>query len=183
MTEAFRNMSREEAERFMKGNEHPMRKVAAGMVGSRPMIDLGCGRGIDIKNLYTKNQYTGIDCSAELIEVARRDNPDYDFEVCDLINWVDLSHEDSINVGVMISVLEHMETLELAQYAYRQARHACKELLIGWHCPPHYPKTSIIQVQAELTSPINQNHYAEGTFHGAIRIIPIRGGELWSVRG
>ncbi len=182
MTEVFANMTKEEAERSMKENDHPMRKVAAGMVGSRPVVDLGCGKGIDVSKLYMEEQYMGIDCSHELIEIAIRNNLGYEFEVSDLVNWVDLHPEDSINVGVMISVLEHMESLEVAQHAYRQARHVCKELLVGWHCPPHYPTTEIIQVQAELNSSIHQNHYAEGTFNGAVRVIPVRGGELWSVR-
>jgi len=183
MTRVFADMTSEEAERFMLGNDHPMRKIAAGMVGSRPVVDLGCGRGIDVSELYTKEQYKGLDCSWELLKIAKRDNPNYDFRHRDILPFLGQREENQIHVGVMISVLEHVESLELAQAIYIQARRACKELLIGWHCPPHYSTTEIIQVQAELKSPINQNHYAEGTFYGAIRITPVLGGELWSVRG
>lgn len=182
MTDVFEHMTSEEAERFMKGNDHPMRKIAAGMVGSRPVVDLGCGKGIDVSSLYMKEQYKGLDCSWELLKIAERDNPGYDFRYRDILDFLRQREENEIHVGVIISVLEHVETLELAQAIYIQAKRACKELLVGWHTPPHYPTTEIIQVQAELTQPIHQNHYAEGTFNGAVRVIPVRSGELWSVR-
>jgi len=182
MTEVFANMTNEEAERFMAGNDHPMRKVAAGVVGHRPVVDLGCGSGIRVKELYNVQQYLGIDCSKELIKIAHMNNPKYMFEVYDILHFLEKSDTDGINVGVMISVLEHVESLKIAQGIYNEARRVCKELLVGWHCPPHYPTTEIIQVQAELYKPIHQNHYAEGTFHGAVRVIPVQGGELWSVR-
>jgi SAM-dependent methyltransferase len=182
MTDVFANMTSEEAERFMKGNEHPMRKVAAGMVGSRPVVDLGCGRGIDIDKLYTPEQYLGIDCSEELIRIAERDNPRHAFGTCSIFDYLAFDDDNEKPIGVMISVLEHVESLEIAQELYNDARRVCKELIVGWHTPPHYPKTRIIQVKCELNSPIHQNHYAEGTFHGAVRVIPVLGGELWSVR-
>jgi len=183
MTDVFRDMTSEEAERFMLGNEHPMRKIAAGMVGSRSVIDLGCGRGINISKLYDVRQYSGIDCSPELITVAKKDNPEYSFQVYEMFSFLKTASKNSIQVGLTVSVFEHLESLELAQEIYERARYVCRELLVGWHTPPHYPTTEIIQVQAELDKPIHQNHYAEGTFHGAIRITPVLNGELWSVRG
>lgn len=182
MTEVFANMTKEEAERFMAGNDHPMRKVAAGMVGSRPVVDFGCGRGIGVDKLYAPDQYFGIDCSKELIKVAKRDNPRHTFHTSTIFDFLTFDSDNEIVVGLMISVLEHVESLKIAQELYNDARRVCRELIVGWHCPPHYEKTEIIQVQAELSSPIHQNHYAEGTFHGAVRVIPVQGGELWSVR-
>lgn len=182
MSEMFANMSAIEAERFMKGNDHPMREVAAELVGDRVVVDFGCGRGIDIDKLYTPYQYFGIDCSEELIKIARRDNPKYEFYTSTIFDYLAFDDYDEIPVGVMISVLEHVESLEIAQELYNDARRVCKELLVGWHTPPHFPTTEIIKVQAELTSPINQNHYKEGSFHGAVRSIPVQGGELWVVR-
>lgn len=182
MTDVFKNMSAEEAERFMKGNNHPMRRVAAGVVGRRPVIDLGCGRGIDISALYTPDQYIGIDCSKELIKIARRDHPRHEFHTSSIFKFLVFHEDSSIAVGLMLSVLEHIENLKKAQDIYNQARRVCRELIIGWHCAPHYPKTEIIQVQAELETPIHQNHYAEGTFDEAVRVIPVQSGELWVVR-
>jgi SAM-dependent methyltransferase len=181
MSEPFANMTEEEAERFMKGNTHPMREVAAELVGNRWVFDLGCGKGIGVSSLYKSTHYMGVDCSEELIKIAIRDNPDYLFIVNDIHGLIDFAPDNSFPVGVMVSVLEHMESLEAAQRLYNEARRVCEELLVGWHTPPHYSATEIIQVQAELSSPINQNHYKEGSFHGAVQIIPVLSGELWVI--
>lgn len=178
----FKNMTEAEAERFMLGNVHPMREIAAGQVGDRTVLDLGCGRGIKVKALYTSGQYLGIDYSQELIKIARRDNPGYHFQTYDILDFIETFPKGDIQVGVMVSVLEHVSSLEEAQDIYNEAKRVCKTLLVGWHCPPHYPETSILKVQAELDSPMNQNHYEEGTFHGAIRVIKVKAGELWVVR-
>lgn len=182
MTEPFTNMTEVEAERFMKGNTHPMREVAAELVGDRWVFDIGCGKGIRVSSLYKSTHYMGVDCSEELIKIAVRDNPSYLFIFNNIHGLIDFVPDNKFPVGVMISVLEHMESLEAAQRLYNEASRVCKELLVGWHHPPHYPKTKILQVQAELNSPIYQNHYAEGTFNGAVQVIPVRSGELWVVR-
>ena len=178
----FKNMTEAEAERFMLENIHPMREIAATHAGDRTVLDMGCGRGIMVKDLYSKEQYTGIDCSNELIKIAHRDNPGYHFQTYDIIDYIGHLGKDELQVGVMVSVLEHISSLEEAQDIYNEAKRVCKTLLVGWHCPPHYPTTSILRVRAELDSLMHQNHYAEGTFHGAIRVITVRLGELWIVR-
>jgi trans-aconitate methyltransferase len=181
MTEPFANMTAVEAERFMKGNTHPMREAAARMVGERYVIDLGCGKGIGVSELYTSDQYFGIDCSHELVNIARRKNVGYIFRVSDILSYFKDMRTNSIQVGIMISVLEHVSSLETARSIYNEAERVCEELLVGWHHPPHYSETKILQVQAELDNPIYQNHYAEGTFDGAVEVIPVRAGELWVV--
>ena len=178
----FKNMTEEEAERFMLGNTHPMREIAASHAGDRQVLDLGCGKGIKVSELYTKEQYFGIDCSKELIKIAQRDNSGYIFQNYHIVEFIGDLAKNSIPVGVMVSVLEHVPSLEEAQDIYNEVKRVCETLLVGWHCPPHYPETSILKVQAELDSLMHQNHYKEGTFHGAIRIIKVRLGELWIVR-
>lgn len=175
-------MSPAEAERFMAGNKHPIREAAARAVNGRPVLDLGCGRGIRIRELYGQDQYRGIDCSEELIRVARRDNPGYSFETADILQFLSGYPGKSVPVALMVSVFEHLPSLELAQAIYNEARRVSGELLIGWHMPPHYPETVILQVKADLDRPIWQNKYREGSFGGAIQIGKVGLAELWTVR-
>ena len=181
MTYPFTDMTEEEAEIFMAGNAHPIRELVAERVGSRKIIDFGCGRGIGIKDLYMKEQYIGLDCSEELIKIAKRDNPDYHFTSIELPHALSNIVDDTYEVGIMVSVLEHVPSLSLAQSIYQEARRVCRDLYVGWHCAPHYPETKIIQVQAELDNLMYQNHYAEGSFHGIRRVEKIALAELWTV--
>ncbi len=183
LCEPFASMSSAEAERFMAGNKHPIREAAAQAVGDRQVLDLGCGRGIRICELYKPDQYRGIDCSAELIRVARRDNPGYSFATADILQFLALVPDKSVEVVLMVSVFEHLPSLELAQRIYSESRRVSEELLVGWHTPPHYSQTRILQVQAELDRPIWQNQYKEGSFDGAVQIGKVQLAELWTVRG
>jgi hypothetical protein len=81
----------------------------------------------------------------------------------------------------MVSVLEHVPSLEKAQEIYRHARRVAKELLIGWHTPPYYQETKIIQIMAELNKPIWQNHYKRGSFDEPSSISSVLSAELWTV--
>ncbi len=177
-------MSAAEAERFMAGNCHPIREAAAAAVGDRQVLDLGCGRGIRIRDLYKPGQYRGVDCSKELIRIARRDNPGFTFVSSDMLDYLEGVADKSASTILMVSVFEHLPSLELAQAIYAQARRAAQELIIGWHTPPHYRETKILQVQAELDRPIWQNHYKEGSFDAAeVHIGKVGLAELWQVRG
>ncbi len=181
--EPFASMSSAEAERFMAGNKHPIREAAAQAVAGRQVLDLGCGRGIRICELYTREQYCGVDCSPELIRIAQRDNPGFSFETSDILQALGRLADKSVPVALMVSVLEHLPSLELAQKIYAAARRVSEELLVGWHTAPHYAQTKILQVQAELDRPIWQNQYREGSFDGAVQIGKVQLAELWTVHG
>ncbi|MSZ77590.1 MAG: methyltransferase domain-containing protein, partial [Actinobacteria bacterium] len=57
----------------------------------RRVVDLGCGPG-NLTALLARRwpgaSVTGLDSSPEMIEAARRDEPQVDFEVVDLRDWV-----------------------------------------------------------------------------------------------
>lgn len=175
-------MSAAEAARFMAGNNHPIREAVAGKVAGRWTVDLGCGRGIKIKKLYRVHQYFGIDCSPELVAIARRDNPGYSFKVMGILDYLRPMRDKALRCASMVSVLEHVPSLEIAQEIYSEARRVAQELFVGWHTPPHYAETEIIQVKAELDKPIWQNHYKEGSFSGAVEVSRVQSAELWTVR-
>lgn len=185
MTEPFASMTAEEAERFMATKfGHPIRDAAAKIVGPRPVVDFGCGRGIRISELYAPEQYIGIDCSLELVKLARKANPDHEFRVCGIEQWLVLASPREVPFGLMISVLEHVDSLETAQRIYRMAADACKELLVGWHHPPIYTRTQILKVPCELNHPENQNHYKAGSFDAEelqVERQEVAGAELWRV--
>ena len=44
------------------------------------VIEFGCGTG-RLAQFFSKRRYTGVDISAKAIEIAKRDNPGYDFAV------------------------------------------------------------------------------------------------------
>jgi SAM-dependent methyltransferase len=175
-------MSADEATRFMAGNRHPMREVVAEVIGDRYVTDLGCGKAIRIKDLYTREQYVGVECSPELFKIAVSDNPGYVFHNYGILEYLSLIPDKSLPVALMVSVLEHQPSLEIAQRIYREALRCSEELLVGWNTPPNYPETKIIQVQAELDQPIYQNRYMRGSFDGNISVRHVGYTELWTVR-
>jgi trans-aconitate methyltransferase len=179
--EPFDSITAKEAERFMLGNSHPIRELVAQKVGAQHVIDLGCGRGIKIKELYTHTNYIGIDCSSELIKLAQQDNPLHTFWVADILDFLTDYEDNAIPVCIMISVLEHVPTLEIAQQIYNEAKRVAKVLYVGWHHPPYYKETKIIEVKAELDSLMYQNHYKEGSFDNPIRVEKVKLAELWTV--
>jgi len=176
----FSTMTEGEAERFMSSKErHRVYAVMARMVGSASVIDLGCGRGIQVGR-YTQDQYYGVDASPELIKLARRDNPGYKFDVLGIEDVMPMGHE----FGIMKSVLEHQPALEDAIAIYEHSLTLCGTLIVSWHTPPVYDTTTIMRVKAELDEPIFQNHYREGSFEVPgvqVKTSHVDGVTLWTV--
>lgn len=185
MRDPFADMTPDEAQRFMSKKQNiELRTEMAYLVGTRNLYDLGCGKGILVNMLYTPEQYVGVDVSEELLRIARKDNPGYRFIRHDLAASPLPVDDQSAEVGVMISVLEHQPSLEIAKTVYDEAMRTCKELLVLWHTPPIYKETEIIEVPCELDMPINQNHYARGSFEREdlqVRAIRVAGFECWRV--
>lgn len=172
-------MNSDEARIFMAGNSHPIRELVAQKVDGRSILDLGCGKGIRIKNFYSKEKYYGIDCSIELIKIAKEDNPSYTFYHVDILSFLKFLTNNQISVGIMISVLEHVESLEIAQDILNEARRVCQTLYLGWHHPPYYKETKIIKIKAELNTLMHQNHYKENSFGNPSSVEKIQLAELW----
>jgi len=52
-------------------------------------LDVGCGSGGRIVRKLLENEFTvtGIDASSKMIELAKHNHPDVDFQVADICNW------------------------------------------------------------------------------------------------
>lgn len=177
----FTEMSDKEADRFMAGPRYPAPVDVAKAVAGRKVLDLGCGKGKEVKDHYAICQYTGVDCSAALVRIARRDNPDFRFDVSELTDYLEKLPDKATPVAIMVAVLEHLPSLEIAQRIVSQACRVSEELIIGWHTPPKYNRTEIISVSAELDKPIYQNRYNRAAFPAGT-VTQVEGGELWSLR-
>lgn len=189
MTDAWRDMTEPEAERFMLDEPDSKRRElrraiadrVAEIVGDGTVIDLGCGHARWVSECFTQEQYVGVDCSDELIARARRDNPGYYFYVADIEGPVS---NDYFDFAIIKSVLEHVPSLTEARDIYKNALYLAKEVIVTWHMPPHYDATDIIQVNCELDNPIFQNRYKEGSFDDegiSVDIERIGKCELWRV--
>jgi len=159
----FADMTRKEAAIFMVGKQHPdYRRHLASLVGSGTILDIGCGKGFLVKDLYSKNQYTGVDCSTALLELAAAENPGYRFLVA---NALCLPFRDKeFDVALLVSVLEHQPDVSHATRIYDEALRVASRVIVGWHTPPVDGQPVQRIVQAELSIPIPQNTYEEHHF-------------------
>jgi SAM-dependent methyltransferase len=68
-------------------------------------LDYGCGVG-RYSSFFDKNKYQGADITAELLDIARKDNPDYSYTLLDTPN---LSNVDLENIEQFFcaTVLQH----------------------------------------------------------------------------
>lgn len=174
-TDQFARMTKTEAERFMLRGigarykkmgemEDYTRAEISRMVGSRPVIDFGCGKGAAAK-YYRPLQYLGIDCSRQLIQLARKDHPEYEFHVGRVQKppTYDVPGE-KWPCGIMQAVLEHLPSEE-AVAAYEAARDACKTLFIAWATPP----AMVYQdrpYKGELAEPMHTYQHLRPSFNG-----------------
>ncbi len=182
---SFADMGEAEARRFMSGKLNlDLRLGMAEVVNGRTLYDIGCGKGLAVKVLYDKDKYLGIDVSPELLRIAESDNPGYRFMRHDMSVSPLSVDDESAEVGLMISVLEHVDDLETAKRIYFEAIRTCKELLVVWHTPPVYDSTELITVPCELNHPIRQNHYERGSFEREdleVRSERVGGFDCWRV--
>jgi len=183
--EAFASMSPAEAQRFMAEKFNaPLRIGIAKLVNGRTLCDVGCGKAFMVDYLYQKAYYLGVDVSAELLAVAQANNPGYEFRLHDMAKLRFPVWDSYFDCSLMISVLEHVDDLDVARRIYNEAMRISKELLVVWHTPPIYETTELIRVDCELDRPINQNHYARGSFDREdleVRSERVAGFECWRV--
>jgi ubiquinone/menaquinone biosynthesis C-methylase UbiE len=102
---------------------------------SDSIIDIGCGNGRLLKNSKIQNpNYLGIDFSEGLIAQAKKDFPDYKFEVLDVQNLKALNKQ--FDIGFAVSVLNHLPK-ERQQRALENIKAVIKPggylLMINWN--------------------------------------------------
>src|SRR5688572_14404096 len=71
------------------------------------VVDLGCGPGNLTRRLaqrWPSAAVRGLDSSPEMVEAARRDVPEVEFEVADLRDWLD--REQQVDVLVTSATLQ-----------------------------------------------------------------------------
>jgi SAM-dependent methyltransferase len=181
----FKDLSEQDALRFMSRDEHLRRSrvVLAGMVGgAASVLDVGCGKAHGVSDLFSREQYFGVDISRTLIALAREGNPGYRFGVADgeALPMGDKTYE----VALARSVLEHVPTEESAVRIFGELLRVADRVLVSWHTPPTSARTRRTQVQAELSEPIWQNRWnVEGFLRLAQRIKQVRVDEavIWEV--
>ena len=69
-------------------------KFVSLLPANASVLDVGCGVGLKSKYLTSKGlKVTGIDFADKLIEIAKRENPEIDFQVLDMNNVESLGRE------------------------------------------------------------------------------------------
>lgn len=140
-TAQFASMTAAQAEGFMPdAPPQPARKRLAALVGARSVIDIGCSRAEEVGDLFTPEQYLGVDCSRELVLIAQRRWPKHSFLVCSAQDLPDRARQGidgrtKWDCGIVKAVLEHVPAEE-AVAIYEAARLVCRTLFVCWHWEP-----------------------------------------------
>ncbi len=186
MTSEFTGLTAEEARAYCAGSEaQSVRDVIAARVGSRTVIDVGCGNGID-SDRYSPTQYLGVDLSPVLIAAASGLHPDHSFAVADLRQpapwWM-----NGAQVTIVKSVLEHVASESEAISILENAWHHSSTVFVAWHTPPVDAYVSeIVRVPGHFGRTVNQNRYARQAFAHFLRrakVEQVENFELWEIGG
>lgn len=170
-------MTPEQAAQFMPDAPPQLaRKRLAELVAGRQVVDIGCSRAEEIGDLYTSEQYLGVDCSAALVAVARERWPDYRFEVCPAQELPDFGHWP---VGIIKAVLEHVPPRE-ALDIYNAARRAVDVLYLCWHWEPE--KQKITTYEGLLGTMLQIRHERDSFKDVAAREV-VGNHVIWTVPG
>lgn len=169
-TAQFAAMTDRQAEGFMITEVQPVRARLAQIVGRKTVVDIGCGKGDEVSDLFDRQTYLGIDCSPALVRIARRNNPGYRFEVATNLR----GHWD---YAIIKSVLEHLPPAE-AVALYDLARTVCDTLLVAWHTEPG--RERLYWYQGELGQ-MMQHRHDRGAFSGTITRETCGKHAIWTV--
>lgn len=175
-TEIFAGLTPEKARLFTPDPPpQPARKRLAELVDGRPVLDIGCGRAEEIGDLYTPEQYIGIDCSPELVKLASEKWPGYRFERC-AAQEIQSRHP----VAIMKAVLEHVPPAE-AKWIYDHVRMYVDTLYLCWHWEPTAELKETFYVWEGV--PMQQNRHARSMFDGVIAREEVPNHVIWTVAG
>ena len=160
MFDEYTSISGEEAPQYCVGSENQLiRDVIKEYVEDRDVIEIGCGIGIDAHR-YNPEQYTGVDISPELINVAKTNNPEHRF-ICG--NFIDMPIR-RYNVSFTKSVLEHTPNEDVFISIVDKMISISDMTILAFHTPPIWDTTEIIQCKGHFGKTIYQNHYRRSIF-------------------
>ena len=160
----FSAMTPEQARIFMAPHgKQEVRGLLARLVGDRSVLDIGCGKGMQVAEFFDPNRYIGIDCSPALIDLAREDNPGFEFRVADAREL-----EGHWPCGIIKAVLENLTQPEAVE-VYDAARRLCDVLYIAWATAPG-TSAKVRTYDGELGT-MQQNRHLRSVFKGPATVI------------
>ena len=88
-----------------------LRKLSEEVESGSHVLDLACGNGRLLEAFENKKiNYLGVDSSEELIEIAKRDYPEYKFQVD---NMLDFKLDSKFDYIFCIAALQHIPSKKL----------------------------------------------------------------------
>lgn len=106
-----------------------LEKIASQIKDGSSVLDVGCGNGRLLEVLENKKiNYLGVDNSEELIALAKKNYPNYDFKVIDILDLEPI--ERKFDFIISVAVLHHIPSQELRQQALQQLKKIAKEQII-----------------------------------------------------
>lgn len=182
----YLSITDEQAPLYCAGSEaQRVRDVIASKVGTRTVLDIGCGPGIDAAR-YAKENYCGLDVSPALVRAAQRRNPGYRFlcgtaaELRETIERLFVVakqadvHFRRSRCAILKSVLEHTENVAAAVALIDDALALADEcVFVAWHTPPAAEEV-LRQVTGHFGKLVHQNTYALSAFKRFFIEMPVR---------
>jgi len=93
------------------------------------ILDVGCGNGRLLEVLENKKiNYLGVDNSEELIVLAKKNYPNYDFKVMDILNLESI--DKKFDLVISVAVLHHLPGRELRIKALEQLKQVANKQII-----------------------------------------------------
>lgn len=126
------------------------------------VLDIGCGDGRlvrEVKNKFPDKTVKGIDISQSAINLARTLNPNFEFEVQDIVKESKI--EEKYDVILLVEVIEHIEQNKLKQFLSK----AIDYLQVGGY---------IFITTPSKNKKISKKHFQHFTMNGLVDLLGLK---------